>query len=163
MMWARAQAAVLEPARDKRGEDRKRLRLEAVSSTTHAGRARVLVHDISQSGILFESTADLMVDEVVQVDLPTKEQVSARIRWSSGDLFGCEFEEPISSAAVSAAMLISPPYEGPQSEAKPWYAEEPVFPDPHLEPFPSWMRAIVIVGLAALSWGAILLIASTVF
>ena len=38
----------------------------------------------------------------------------AQVAWSSGRFFGCKFSDPISTAAVSAAMLRSPGPDQPQ-------------------------------------------------
>ncbi|AKH41068.1 PilZ domain protein [Croceibacterium atlanticum] len=112
MMLARSQPAVLEPIGDRRRKSRKRLRLQALhTADPQANQEEVLIHDLSETGLLLESSLQLKVGETVQVDLPTLKQVSARIVWQSGKLYGCQFNQPIPRSARSAAILRSPPLE----------------------------------------------------
>ncbi|WP_082660362.1 helix-turn-helix domain-containing protein [Sphingopyxis sp. H050] len=79
-----------------------------VRGTTRSGDAiELLIHNISESGVLVESDAPLAIDERIDVELPHAGLVQARLVWKSGQLFGCQFDAPISPAAVSAAQLQS--------------------------------------------------------
>src|SRR3546814_16745029 len=42
---------------------------------------------------------------MIDVDLPHAGTVATKLVWTSGQLFGCEFESPISPAALAAAQL----------------------------------------------------------
>jgi DNA-binding XRE family transcriptional regulator len=55
--------------------------------------------------MLLQSDAPLEQGERIKIQLPLTGVCEARIVWASGKLFGCSFEPPISSAAVSAALL----------------------------------------------------------
>lgn len=83
---------------------RRTLRLEAHGATA-AGTATVLVHNISTTGLLLESSAELSFDERIEIELPHAGPTAARVIWTSGRLIGCQFEAPISAAALSAAQL----------------------------------------------------------
>lgn len=79
-----------------------------VRGTTRSGDAiELLIHNISESGILVESEAPLAIDDRIEIELPHAGPVQARMVWKSGELFGCQFDAPISPATLSAAQLQS--------------------------------------------------------
>ena len=105
----------LEPeAAERRGSARRRLWLVSEGMIPSSARARVVIRDLSLTGLLIESSAPLSVGEQLSVDLPQAGAVEAIVMWDSGRYFGCKFTRPISAAAVSAAQLMSPaaPVEG---------------------------------------------------
>lgn len=83
---------------------RRTLQLE-VHGTSALGTARVLVRNISTTGLLIESTLDLPAGEILSFDLPHAGPTRAKIVWASGDLFGCQFHTPITPAVLAAAQL----------------------------------------------------------
>ncbi|MEO5587721.1 MAG: helix-turn-helix domain-containing protein [Novosphingobium sp.] len=103
-------AAHFEDSPDKGGEareSRRILRLEAEGLTASGDRARVLVHNISANGLLLESETSLTQHERIDIDLPQAGPTAARVIWASDSFFGCQFDAPISTAALSAAQLRS--------------------------------------------------------
>lgn len=82
-----------------------RLELEPQGS---AG-SRVVIHDLSEQGMLLETDARLVDGETVDLVIPGAGSAEAAVIWNSGRYFGCRFENPLTSAAVSAALLRSPP------------------------------------------------------
>jgi len=92
---------------DERGAARRTLRLEVQTSTAE-DTAKTRIHNLSEKGLLIETTADLAVGETIQVDLPNTGVTAAIVIWTNGSFFGCEFKLPVSKAAVSAALLQSP-------------------------------------------------------
>jgi transcriptional regulator with XRE-family HTH domain len=94
-----------------RREPRRKLLLDAQAvarSGPRAGEATdVLIHNISATGLLFESAAELAPGEAIEIELPESGPVVAGIVWASGRLYGCQFEAPVSSADLSAAALRS--------------------------------------------------------
>jgi len=88
-------------------EPRRKLRLDAQGVTEAGGRANVRVHNISATGLLLETQVTLAIGEGIEIDLPHAGATAAKVVWSSGALFGCEFDDPISAAALSAAQLRS--------------------------------------------------------
>lgn len=64
-----------------------------------------MVHNISRSGMLIETSVALEGGEQVHVDLPHESGVAAEVVWTSGQLHGCRFLRPISPAALSAVQL----------------------------------------------------------
>jgi len=102
--------AHLEPEKGKaerRSSRRRKLRLETDSGTTPE--SRVIIHDLSEQGMLLESQAALAVGEKLDLVIPEAGSAAAAIVWSSGHYFGCRFEKALSNSAVSAALLRSPP------------------------------------------------------
>jgi hypothetical protein len=83
---------------------RRKLRLQA-QGLAQSGTTEVLILDISTTGLLLETAEDLSRGDTIELDIPEAVVVRAVVKWSSGQLFGCQFREPISIAAVSAALL----------------------------------------------------------
>ena len=68
----------------------------------------VIIHDISRTGLLLETTALLTERQVLDVELPEVGLVQANVVWRSSRYVGCRFAKPVSQAAVSAALLRNP-------------------------------------------------------
>ncbi len=100
---------------------RRTIYLEARSATAAGEAAEVVIQNISLGGILLESPTALEPGEHLYIDLPEVGPVTAIVVWTSGDLFGCRFDEPLSSAALAAAELRSraPPEAGSPVRADP--------------------------------------------
>lgn len=88
-------------------EPRRTLNLEARGSLESGDAAKVLVHNISATGLLLESPLALSDDEAITIELPEAGSCRARVVWSSGELYGCQFETSIPKAVLSAAQLRS--------------------------------------------------------
>jgi len=120
----------------------------------------VLILDVSTTGFLLETAGDLCKGETIELDIPEAVGVRAVVKWSSGQLFGCEFNEPISIAAVSAAVLRAP-YEAPSSWEAPAPADvaelaDDLFDGSRAEGELSFaVKMRWILGLALLSWTVI--------
>ena len=99
---------------DRPREPRRQLRLEAHGSLSSGATTNVLVHNISVTGLLLESRLPLAIGEMIDVDLPLAGARQAKVIWVSGNLFGCQFDAPISPAMLSAAQLRGP--AGPGAE-----------------------------------------------
>ncbi len=96
----------------KTREPRRTLRLEALGAVASGVAANVLVHNVSATGLLFESELALAEGERIEIDLPHAGATWARVIWTGGRLVGCQFDAPISAAALSAAQLRSPAGQG---------------------------------------------------
>lgn len=57
---------------------------------------------------MLETAAGLVTGEVILFDLPVAGSTEARVIWKRKNKFGCEFLVPVSKAAVSAALLLTP-------------------------------------------------------
>ena len=90
---------------------RRKLSLQANSARASGEAASVSIHDISASGLLLESKVAIDVDEKIDIDLPHAGVTAARVVWNSGNLYGCQFDAPISAATLSAAQLRSAVHE----------------------------------------------------
>jgi hypothetical protein len=91
---------------DRRVSSRRRL---CLPSNLEATGDEVAIHDLSCTGMLIETAAKLAPFDGLELDLPEAGPTQAVIVWNSGRYFGCEFTEPVSKAAVSAALLRSAP------------------------------------------------------
>jgi len=90
---------------ERRSSQRRRLRLE--SNHGEAG-TPVVIHDISEQGMLLESEGPLSAGEQIDVLIPESGPAKASVMWTSGRYFGCRFDPPIPTSAVSGALLRSP-------------------------------------------------------
>lgn len=93
---------------ERRDTIRRTLRLVAEVSYSRDS-ARVLILNLSESGVLIETAAVLAVGESFELELPEAGTVVARVIWQRGREFGCEFDSSVPKGAVSAALLRSPP------------------------------------------------------
>jgi hypothetical protein len=93
---------------DKRGTVRRSLCLEVQASSSSPDAPIVVVRNLSERGLLIETVADLEVGETIHVELPKAGASPARVVWTDGSFFGCEFISPVSKASVSAALLLAP-------------------------------------------------------
>jgi transcriptional regulator with XRE-family HTH domain len=88
-------------------EPRRSLQLETQGALPSGDAARVLIHNISTTGLLLECPVTLGIDEKIDIELPHAGAISAKVIWTSGQLYGCAFEVPVSPATLSAAQLRS--------------------------------------------------------
>ena len=110
-------AARLEPERalERRSKHRRKLSLD---SNIHTGEI-VSIHDISPTGMLIETGADLTGLDRLDIDLPENGTTQAVIAWNSGRYYGCQFTKPLSPAKISAALLRSAPGASPGLPGQP--------------------------------------------
>lgn len=95
------------PSADARSSTRRKLSLPAEGKQNGDNGIKVLIHNISETGLLLESDVDLAAGDRIEIDLPHAGDSSATVVWISDRLFGCRFDAPVSSAALSAAQLRS--------------------------------------------------------
>jgi hypothetical protein len=88
---------------NRRGAARRSLRLGL------GGGGQVTIHDLSLTGALLETSTPMLVGAAFEIDLPHAGRIEAVIVWNSGEYYGCQFNQPISPAALSAALLQSRP------------------------------------------------------
>lgn len=103
--------AHLEPrdsTTNRRSAARRTLRLQALGTTAAQAAAEVTIHDLSLTGLLIETSADLAPNERIDVEVPEAGLAEAQVVWSSGRFYGCRFKRPIAAAALSSAILRSP-------------------------------------------------------
>jgi hypothetical protein len=95
-----------EPSGDRRRAARRALMLGAALNG-----AKVTIHDLSLTGALLETSVPMLVGAEFEFELPQAGKVKAAIVWNSGEYYGCQFNLPISPAALSAALLQAAPTE----------------------------------------------------
>ncbi len=88
-----------------RRHPRRHLQLEALGTLRSGEKTNVMVHNVSITGLLLQTNINLVPNETLTVELPETGAVEARVAWSSAPLFGCQFDRPISEAALSAMQL----------------------------------------------------------
>jgi hypothetical protein len=142
---------------EPRGTGRHKLNL-GVCASAGPNVVQVLIHNISASGMLLESSAVLAQQDGIDVDIPEAGTVQASVVWVSDNLYGCQFVQPLSRAALSAAILRSPrndadarPAPSPSVDLEalsPLEADTPS--DPHA--YSTRAKLAIIGGLATLAW-----------
>lgn len=95
------------PGADKRQDARRKLSLLASGSKPDGTGIEVQIHNISGTGLLFESDIKLAAGDRIEIELPHAGDIMAVVIWASGRLFGCQFEGPVSPATLSAVELKS--------------------------------------------------------
>ncbi|ALJ14391.1 helix-turn-helix domain-containing protein [Sphingopyxis macrogoltabida] len=98
---------------DKRQDTRRKLSLLAHGVQHDGTGIAVQIHNISGTGLLFESDIELASGDRIEIALPHAGDISAVVIWASGRLFGCQFEGPVSPATLSAVELKSAPAPAP--------------------------------------------------
>lgn len=153
-----AQIQVDPELRDFRASARRIVRLQ-VPTENAENATRALLHNLSETGVLLETGLALQAGDQLRVELPHAGATDAVIVWARGSFFGCEFVSPISRAAVSAALLLSParePIEPSVQQQSPTVHAD----DLGLEEEPDTNQALLYVSLvAALVAVAIFLVA----
>ena len=92
---------------DQRHDARRKLSLLAKGVQHDGTGIEVQIHNISGTGLLFESDIKLAACDRIEIELPHAGDITAVVIWASGRLFGCQFEGPVSSATLSAVELKS--------------------------------------------------------
>ncbi|MFL6800167.1 MAG: PilZ domain-containing protein [Sphingomicrobium sp.] len=113
-----AQFEAWTDAGDRRGADRRPLRLAITATLPQNPELAASIHDLSETGFLLETRTQLAADQQFQIFLPLAGAVEARVVWTSAHFYGCQFREPVARAAVSAALLKSVPL-APAANAEP--------------------------------------------
>ena len=97
--------AKIETSIDNRRQRRHKLLLEVEARGSYAITGTVIVLDISDTGLLIETQAELGVGEMIEVNLPQAGLMEAEIVWAGGQIYGCRFSQNLTPAAISAARL----------------------------------------------------------
>lgn len=100
----------LQSARERRSKQRRKLSLDSNIQTGEI----VSIHDISATGMLIETDAELSGLDRLEINLPENGTTDAAVVWNSGRFYGCEFSKPLSPAKISAALLRSTPAPTPR-------------------------------------------------
>ena len=95
------------PGADRRNGGRRKLSLLAKGSRHDGSGIDVQIHNISGTGLLFESDIKLVAGDRIEIELPHAGDITALVIWASGRHFGCQFEGPVSRATLSAVELKS--------------------------------------------------------
>ena len=107
-MSLRAQIEIEPETGERRSSPRRRLRLQTEGASATAAQTQVVIHDLSEDGLLVESAVPLATGDVLDVVLPEVGSAPAEVAWTSGRFYGCKFKEKVPTAVVSAALLRSP-------------------------------------------------------
>jgi len=100
--------------------------------------SKVVVRNLSETGLLLQTNAALEVGETILIDMPGTQTTEARVMWHRESCFGCEFSAPLPSSVISAALLQAP-LEGIQDGlSEPALEEFPVAIAPSVDELSDW-------------------------
>jgi len=129
------------------------LLLEVDASTPGSEAIKAVIHNLSETGVLLQTTANLTKGELIEVDFPYGGVRTAAVVWSGEQLFGCSFTKDLSPAIVSATVLRAP-FEIPRSNSD-VASRSDLENDVSGEMLSLRARFWTIMTLALLSWAAI--------
>jgi hypothetical protein len=69
---------------------------------------QVVIHNLSATGFLMETSAELVEGDALQVELPEHGSTPAAVSWKKDSFYGCEFAVPVPTSAISASLLRNP-------------------------------------------------------
>jgi len=155
-----AVVATVEPmtTTERRRSPRHRLCLDVSIEGASSATSRGVIHELSRTGFLLEADAQLAPGESLQLALPETGKISSRVIWNCGLHYGCEFERPLSPAAVSAAMLNARPKSRKEKLPDGIVLEEssPARREPVQRPAaPRRTRVLAVVVVCLAAWAAI--------
>lgn len=136
-------------APERRSSARRVIRLGFDISET-PGSQPLLIIDLSRTGILLRTNADLKVGEKIRVILPESGTVEAEIVRHSGNEFGARFAAPIRNSTVSAVVLASPFETSPQS-ARDIRPDGAIRPSHETPPVLSWLLYLALTVTALIA------------
>lgn len=141
---------------DERAAVRRSLKL-GVSAYSSGDVVVALILNMSETGLLIETGLKLAVGETLHVQIPEASASTARVIWTEGLLAGCEFVNPVSTGAVSAARLRSP-VESADSTSKPSAADAGFqAEDDPADPDDAIFQTIIVVIIALIAVLALLI------
>jgi len=161
-MLSHALHASFADASEQRASDRRILRLEAQAATP-AGAGDIQIHNLSRTGMLAGSSAEVPVGTEIEVEMPGGARHRAQVVWRDADLFGCRFARPLSQATLSAALLRASPLPTPAGGAavsnnpalarlREYWASEGDLAPADTSEWPRGMRLWAIIGLGVAAW-----------
>lgn len=104
-MLLQQQQAKIETFVDARRRRRHKLFLETEAHGAESFIGKVIVYDISDTGLLIETESCLKVGEMIEVNLPQAGLMEAEVMWVGGEIYGCRFTHELPKVAISAARL----------------------------------------------------------
>lgn len=156
------------PPDEDRGSARYRLHLPITTEHAETGTVSAIVRDLSNTGMLLATSAELPLGSQLLVEFPAVGTVLAEIVRRQDGLYGCEFRSHVPDSAVLETIRRSPiAWLRPENSKSTDRADSPAF---DLEPIEAELPASVasarwpiagrfafIVGVSLLLWGSILL------
>ncbi|MCP5379304.1 MAG: PilZ domain-containing protein [Novosphingobium sp.] len=140
-----AQISSPVPSAERRGAERRIITFGFDTEDTQ-NRNRILILNLSRTGLLLQTSAELQVGEEIQIAIPEAGAVNAKVVRQDGDQFGAMFELPITKAAVSAVLLVSPAIPATLDEAEIDAARRS---SPTYDPVPEWLLWTVLLTTTA--------------
>ncbi len=122
---------------ERRNEQRWHVELlVALGQQEGAGYANI--RNLSEKGMMLETSQELRIGEIVQVSLPGGHETDARIVWQQDHAFGCEFLTRLPTAAISAAILQAPLPPVRDRTDEPCFEELPIGIRPTMDELAIW-------------------------
>lgn len=81
------------------------IHIRLADSRAKADQSRILVHNITEYGFIFESDSAIPVGQRLEFKLPHGSAARGKVAWTSGKLVGCNFDIPVSRASLDDRRL----------------------------------------------------------
>lgn len=105
-MAQQLQVGMLEPPRTRAA--RKTVRLALEDHGQAAGGSHVVIHDISETGLLVLADPPLSIGDTLSIRFGSKQVRAAQVVRRDENFAGCRFASPVPRAWISAALLRAP-------------------------------------------------------
>jgi hypothetical protein len=132
---------------DDRASGRYRLLLEARARRAETAGMDVTLHDLSQTGLLFESDATLDRYAEIMLDISGIGPVAAFVIWTNGAFYGAEFGKPLNpehlKAALAASKIVWPHFAEPDAVDLEQIRAKRA-PEPEIQPRASYVSPIAV-------------------
>lgn len=138
---------------------RRRVRLDVLGVDGAGATFEAVVHDLSPTGMLIETSAPITIGDEIQIDAPRTGRFNAAVIWSQGRYFGCELAAVVSRSGMSAALLKS----SLGLESRRHLPREREAASETLTRLPFVKRALAIAALALVCWAPLAIAGRTLF
>jgi hypothetical protein len=161
---ARSQALIQQT--DDRWSKRFRLLLDARAELDGLGATPVTIHDLSDTGLLLETRADLQEGAQLMLEIEGYGSVAAQVVWRSSRFFGARFAAPLAPSGLtslhSKSKVVWPEFKPAPTSGQPTRREPLPLPSPALaqtggeRQLPVATRIQLMVAISLGLWGVIL-------
>lgn len=134
---------------DMRRAARRAVQLESANIEFQGVQYAGKVREISVNGLLLECEAPLTSGDAIVIHALSDQPLHAKVIWSNGHSFGCEFARSVSKAAISAAVLKAQPATSDTANAPPESDRAAALR----------VRVLAIAGLGLAAWATVVIAA----
>jgi hypothetical protein len=137
--------------------------LEVAGDLEHAATVPIAVHDVSRTGMLLVTEAQLEEGAVINFDIPNLPPLRARVVWHSGRFFGAEFDTPLTSSELRSVygsskvvwLDLGSPQKQRAEESVTFVTSSNAEPGAETPRLPVARRIQIVIGSSMMLWAMI--------